>query len=680
MPMPTSEILDPSLGEEFLEEPLESPIEAGGDTPIAPFDMMSVTSYIKMCRDESEEARQNREAHNRINYDAYHCRVDTSNKLEGQSVEFLPKTAMAIEQLAAFIKRGLLSYGNYFSVELTPDPAVVGGPLTEGGIVNLLRHRLESPSELPNGVLDFPTLIADGVKTGGLGALVVLKVGGMFETVRRLTVDTKPVTQVLMDPLTGVTFEGVVGQEEELVMREGKVWRLVVELIRPEDYYPDPTGRGLYEIHRTYKDLYEVIDMAESGEYDADAVAQLSDSFSNSEVDSDTSRETNQNIPITTDYRKQVEILEFWGTILDSSGNVVHRNCRATIANDEYVLRQPEPNPYWHQERPFVVAPLLRVPFSVFHKALFDHAVRLNLAMNELFNLIVDGAIGAVWGVREVQLDLIENAEDFSDGIPQGATIFKKAEAQQGVPVMNMTPGGVVPQEAMATFQLLDREFASASMLSDTARGMIPRKDVSATAIASVDQSTSAFFDSIIADLEASVIRPALRLSWLTMLQNADDWNAADVAGCIGPSVAKFIGEMSPARRYLTYAQGCTFKVSGLSSMVARVREFQKIMSALTAITQSPILTQVAYSKMSPEKLLFHILRCLNIDPDDMRMTEDEQATLEERMKNLPFFAQLTRGGTGGDQAQFQPEQQPGNATQQVQAQIASQNTVPQGL
>jgi hypothetical protein len=275
---------------------------------------------------------------------------------------------------------------------------------------------------------------------------------------------------------------------------------------------------------------------------------------------------------------------------------------------------------------------------------------------------------------------LIENAEDFSEGIPQGATIFKKAEAQQGVPVMTMIPSGVVPQEAMATYQLLDREFAAAAMTSDTARGMIPRKDVSATAIASADQSTSAFFDSVISDLECNLIRPALQMAWLTMLQNADDWNAADVAGCIGPQVAAALGAMSPARRYLTYAQGAGFKVSGLSSMLARVREFQKVMSAIGAISQSPILTQVTMQELSPKKLLYHLLRCLNIDPDDMRMSEDERATLEQRLQQLPLFAGLARGGAGEGQAQLSPEQQPQNSTQQVQAQIASLNQPPQGL
>lgn len=661
-------------------DPMLEEAEGAEDVPVAPFDGLTVADYIKACRDESKQARLTREALNQINYDAEHCRQDLSAKVRGQSAEFLPKTSMALEQLSAFIKRGLVAFGNWFSVELSPNPAFAGGPLTESGIIRLMRHRLEDPGEIPVGCQDFPTTISDGIKTGGLGSLIVLKVCGQWVPTRRLSVDTRPLMGWATDPITGQSFETVVGQEENLSMIEGKVWRLVVELVRPEDYYPDPTGRGLYEIHRTRKDLHEVIAMAEEGEYDAEAVAELAGSFTDYETQRRLARETDQDTSQPPSFRKEIELLEFWGTVLDSSGNVVERNVRATLANDRFLIRRPAPNPYWHQESPFIVAPLLRVPFSVFHRALFDHAVRLNLAMNEIFNLILDGGIGAVWGVRQVKLGLVDNAEDFTDGIPQGATIFVKDEAPDGVPVMNQLPAGVVPAEALQVYQLLDREFAAATLLSDTARGQVPRKEVSATAVASADQSSSAFFDSIVAMLEQAVIQKVLRLAWLTMLQNCDDWNAEDVAGCIGPEAAKALAQMSPATRYATYAQGARFKVSGLSSMVARTREFQKITAALSLIGQSPVLLQTFMAKYSPEKLLDHILKALNLDPEDMQMTEEEKASLQQRIASLPHYQGVAQGAQGNQQSQGGTNQEPGSPVQQTQAFISQLNQPPQGL
>jgi hypothetical protein len=44
---------------------------------------------------------------------------------------------------------------------------------------------------------------------------------------------------------------------------------------------------------------------------------------------------------------------------------------------------------------PFVAASLMRVPLSVWHKALFDNAVNLNIAMSELFSLLLDVGLAA---------------------------------------------------------------------------------------------------------------------------------------------------------------------------------------------------------------------------------------------------------------------------------------------
>ncbi len=673
----TEDILGPDEGE-ATGDPAMTDAAPGKDIPVANYDGLTVVQYVTRCKDESKDAREKRDALNQINQDAAHCRQDFSGKLKGQSAEFVPKTPMALEQLAAFVKRGLVGFGNYFSVELTPNPSLTGGPLTDGGIVKLLRHRLEDPDELPPGSLDFPTSVADGVKVGALEASMIFKVCGTTVPTRRLTVRPVHESRTMADPVTGQPMQATVQTGEDLVMEEGDVWRLIVELVRPQDYFPDPTGRGLYEVHRTHKDLHRVIEEAEAGQYDPEAVKELVGSFVDYETERDLEIETDQPQVIRSDFRKEVEIWEFWGTILDSDGNVAHRNCRCAIANEKYLIRKPEPNPYWHQESPFVAVALLRVPFSVFHKALFDYAVRINLSMNELYNLIVDGGIGSVYGNRQVKMSRVENADDFSNGVPQGAVFLISEEHPDGQPVMLNTPSGVVPPEAMGVYQLMDREFAAATMLSDTARGMVPRKQVSATAVASADQSSSMFFDSVVADLEAG-IRKVLRLAWMTMLQNADDWNADDVVGCIGPQSAAALAQMSPAMRYKTYAQGARFRVSGLSSMLARTREFQKLVSVNGVMAQSPILGQAFYQKFSPDKMIHQLLKAVNIDPEDLRITEEEQASLQQRTAQLPMFGQGGQG-QGEQQLQANPTQQPGNETQQAQAAIAQMQQPPQGL
>ena len=651
----------------------------GDDEAVAPYDSLTVISAIEAYKQESEGSRLTRDRLDEMNYAAMHSRQDMSGKVKGQSREFLPKVPMALEQLGAFIKRGLTSMGDYFATEFSPSPALVGGPLSDGQATALLKHRLEDQDEIIPGCLDFPTTVADATKTAAIASLFVLKVHGHMVPARRLSVDVVHIDQAFRDPFTGQVGVLRVPQEERLSFVETNVWRLVVEAIRPADYFPDPTGRKMYEIHRTWKDLYTVVDLAEAGEYDKDAVAELAESCMSIPQDADFEDETNQPEGQAPSFRKEVEIWEFWGNIVDSDGNMIHRNVRAVIANGRYLIRRPEPNPNWHQQSPFVVTPLLRVPFSTWHRALFDDATRLNLAANELFNLMTDGALGSVWGVRQVKMGMIENPEDFSDGIPQGATVLLKDEAPDGVPAIQVIKTGDIPQDAMAMYNVIEREFQAASMITDTKVGLLPKKEVRATEVNAAEQASSTFFDAVIGDIERA-IQKALRLAWLTMLQNADDWMAEDVVGIIGEESAKAFAQMSPARRYLKYGQGARFKAFGLSSLVARSREFQKLITALGAIQQSPMLQQAFMMKSSPDKLLQQIFKALNINMDDLKLSEEEKAGLEQTLQQLPFFQGMARGAQGAQQPQGAPEQTPGSVGQAAAAQVSGMAQMPQTM
>src|SRR6476659_3741594 len=121
--MPTSTTEDLLATDSEVQDDPAMDTYPGDDMPVAPWDDLSVIQVTMAYKQESEEARHVRDRLNKINYDAANSRQDNTGKLKGQSQEFLPKTAMALEQFKAFIKRGLVAFGNWFSVELTPDPA-----------------------------------------------------------------------------------------------------------------------------------------------------------------------------------------------------------------------------------------------------------------------------------------------------------------------------------------------------------------------------------------------------------------------------------------------------------------------------------------------------------------------------------------------------------------------------
>ena len=607
--------------------------EPGHDVPVDGPEL-TVIDAVRRCFHEAEDAKTERLRRNRLNRDVFFGRQDWSHKQEGQSTEFLPKVPVAVEQMGAFIKRGLIQFGDWFSVEVDRQ---ISNIVTGGHVRALLKCFLNDLWSRNNVIQKLPTVLSDGVKVGMLESLIILKIhGGMM-------------------PTRTFNFErGESRDQDKLEMSDTKEWRLRIDLVRPEDYYPDPTGNGLYEIHRVERDLHEVMEAAEEGMYDMAAVKQLIDTDYPRPMDEKrTDRDRNQPETTSPAFRKRVVLDEFWGTLLNADGTIAHRNCVCTIANDQFLIRKPENNPFWHQESPFVAAPLIRVPFSVWHKALYDHASDLNISLNELFNLILDGGISAVWGIKQLRLEDLEDPGQVAGGVKQGMTLAVKQTLPHNAHVLETVATGNVPNDAMLVFEALQREFTQASLTNELKLGQMPAKRVLATEIVEASQSQAVTLDGIVADLEICVIQEVLRKSWLTILQNMDSVPDHALTSVTDRQVALLMQRASPEERFALFAGRAQFRCFGLSATMARALDFQKLMSLQQAIMQNPMLFQAFMRRFSPEKTLTHIMRTLNVNPDDIQRDLEEQAQVDAEMQRTAQAAAML--GPQGQQGASAP-------------------------
>ena len=576
-----------------------------------------IVRQVRFAKHEAEVAKRTRMAQSRRNLDAYFGRQDWSHKQSGQSQEFLPKVAMALEQFRSFVKRALVDFGDWFTLEM---PEVPGLEPTD--IAKFLSAKIDTLSYNSEERIDFATLVTDGITVGALESLVIFKVHGRMAQERRFTVERG--TEFLETPL------GAIPQPvEELVQQVVEEWQLCIDLVSPTDYYPDPTGNMLYEVHRVERDLWQVQALAEGDDpiYDPDIVAEIEGSMRIPDDERRRDTHRGQDEAPEPSHRRKVVLDEFWGTLLDTDGRKIESNTLLTIANDQYLIRAPEPNPNWHGQSPFVACPLVRVPLSVWHKALMDHAVDLNLSLNELYNLMLDGGMASVWGTRQLKKDWLEDPRQVEDGIPFGTTLLIKEEVPAGARVLETVSTGDVPQEAMAMFNLSDREFQVASIINDLKLGVLPPKSVKATEIIEAQQGQAGMIDGIIRDIEDRLIEPTLRKAWLTILQHYDQFNVREVATLMGEQAALVMARMSPAQRYTTFAQGSRFKVNGLSASLARVRDFQKLLTLLEVATSNPIMLQAFQQRgYSFGKIIDRLFKTLNIDPATIEADPEEQA------------------------------------------------------
>lgn len=600
-----------------------------------------VVQAIRGFRAEADQARRTRMKRNKANMAAYMGIQDWSGKQKGQSREFIPKTPVAVEQFSAFVKRALMQTGDdWYTAQLAEDSQ---SPLTPEQIRALLNCFLR---ELPVGhkTTSFPLVLADAVKVGLLEALPILKVHGRVHDERIFVAERG---RPIFNAATGQTER----PEPELKQIEFPRWRLQIDVVDPNTYFPDPSGRNLYEIHEVERDLHEVVEAAEAGLYDREMVARIEEDYRLAHEDRRRAVLRGQDEETAPSFRKRVRICEFWGTLLDASGKVIEKNVVSALANDRYVIRKPEPNPYWHQESPFVAEPIIRVPFSVWHKALYDHGTPLNIALNEVFNLMIDGGIASVWGIKQVRIDALADPRQISGGIPQGETLIVNNTLPVGGKVLETVTEGEVPAAAMAMFEALVREFNSAALTNEVRMGALPSKQVKATEVVEASQSNDVTLDSIASDLEQGIIEKTLRKAFLTLLQAADDLDSQQVVNAIGARAALKLSRMAPAERYAALARSAGFRVSGLSSTLARVRDFQKIMAAMQAVQINPLLFQAFMRRFSADKALTTIFKSLNINPSSIELDEQETAEMPARMAELPMIAQMLnprRSGSGG--------------------------------
>ena len=348
--------------------------------------------------------------------------------------------------------------------------------------------------------------------------------------------------------------------------------------------------------------------------------------------------------------RKRIVIDECWGTILDDDGDVVATNQVWAIANDDHLIRPPADNPWWHGESPLVVVPLIRQPFTVFPMALYDQVVPLNLAINELFNLMLDGGLASVWGVRQLRADYLEDAGDVSEGIPQGKTLMVREDMPEGMKVLEQVTEGQVPPDALAVFNTLDREFSSSALSNEIRQGLLPAKQVRATEVAEASQSSAVVLDDIVGDMEHG-LSEVLRKAWLVLLQNMGEVSTSDLDDVLSIEEMLAIANMTPEDRFRTMGHGSTLKVSGISATLAKARDFMRLMSIISAAAENPLLQAAAVQKVDPEKLWDELLKMSNINPERIQRDANSQGSPGETLQGAQAVNAVTgAAGPGGGQ------------------------------
>lgn len=581
-------------------------------------DPESIIKVLNAYRVEAEHARDSGDNPRtevwKNNIDRYWGRYDMSRKASWQSKLVLPEVPQYVDRWASAMREALDAAPQLFTIE---DDA--GAGINEPLIPHLervMKVLLARCSRTPDGhFASFSSLFEEQMK---LGAMMALCAAVTWKT----------------DP-TG--------------------WGWVsVETVDPRETWFDPKGRGLYRRRRYEIDKHELAGMASKTDefgmpiYDIEQVFMLG-----AEVDEmmRANRAAITGHDQGTDQGRIPIIIDEWiATVILDDGTVAADKSLMIQANEKYLIRGPEQNPYWHRQDWIVFTPMISVPLSIYGRTYMEEWAPTADAYIEMTQLILDAVQTSAMKAFVAQPDMLENPQQLAEGISPNKVFTLDA----GLPVADFLKEvdlGMLDQSAVQVWEKLKQELQEGAKLSEVALGQMPNKThIAATAVAQSAQSGSAMIRSMAKTIEERWLEPVLTLVWQTALQYMD-FNV--IAQEIGPETAAMLN----ARRAEFQQRKIKFRVRGISGLLDRQAKLQSFMQMLQVVAANPALLQAFMQRTNFPKLFQTLLVWLGIDPAQFEFTQAEMQM--QQMQQLLGAMQGGQAQPGAAPQQPQPQGQP---------------------
>jgi hypothetical protein len=568
-----------------------------------------IIDWVISCRNEADEAKRERMLRNRDNYDMFHLRYDFSHKKQGQSTDVLSKQPMAVEQIKSFFQQALADLDEWWKADALFADAEEGMLIKPAEITKLTNYMLMKAR--------YFTHVGNTIQSALLGSLAISKTYGR--------VVSKP-KFVSMKKGRGKDLKRWVDKVDD------KTWELCFDVVRQENFYPDPTGKCLYDIEDMWLDMHEVIALSEGDDaiYDSAMVKGLSLGGTTDILENaGKARETGQNTT-SSGHRPKVKLTEFWGTVINpTTGEVEMENCVITIANDTDILRK-DPNPLWHQRRPYNYSPLMEVANSVWHKAPMDAPTQHAKSQIEIYNLLVDAAMKQVHAVSQIRSDALKDPAQVIGGIEAGTALDVNMTLPAGAKVMESLTTVIIPPEALNIFNIMAQEFNASALTNDLRQGVMPFRAVKATEVVEASQTITSVFQGMAKNYEARQSMPELELAWMTTAQNWSSISKEEFVALFGQQRGEEMSQMSSEDVFASTVNGIKFKVYGITLTLSKAADFRKWTTLMQTLAANPMMMEEFLKKYSLGKFLGELMSTLDVDKSKLEIPAAEQATMQD--------------------------------------------------
>jgi hypothetical protein len=405
--------------------------------------------------------------------------------------------------------------------------------------------------------------------------------------------------------------------------------RVRVESVLPSDVWLDGSGRNMYRIRRRVVDMHQLeamrekVDSADEPLYHREAMDMLLGAQRASAEATETAereRASGHGQPDGGSNRNEVVLKEYLCTLVMPGGDVLGRNVLIVVADDKYIIRGPEENPFWHGRDWMVTAPMVPVPTSVYGKSYLESWSNVADAFIDLTNLILDGVFTTTMKAYAGDSSKLRDPGQITEGVTPNKffDLESGSSARQFIQEIDF---GNLPAEAFQTWNALKNEIREGAKQNEISLGQIPQKGgITATEADLTTQRGSAMEQSMARSIEMRFLEPTLTMMWFAALQHTD-FSDPQIVRVLGEETAGMLASRREEFRDSTYH----FRVTGLSAVIERQHKLRSLLTLLQTLAQSEPLMQAFMQEVPADGLMRELVRLFGINMDDLKGTPSEQ-------------------------------------------------------
>lgn len=550
-------------------------------------------TILTMLSGYKAEAKENRKSgpHARDpvwseNTDLYWGRYDNSGKASWQAQEVMPEVASYVDRFAAAMKEAMVATPNGFYT--ITDPSAAGESSTADAIKRVSDEWLSSVGYNALGsITDFPTVFEDQMKMGALKSMAT-------------------VTNWKTDMPGG---------------------RVAIETVDPSTVWLDHTNRSLYRMREIELDRVDVIRMAEQKDsaghdlFNRDEFERLAGKWSSQADDIRRAREEMSGVSQETrSSRDTVVMTEYVASIVGPDGKMLADRELMVTLDDEFLIRGPEKNPFWHGNDWLLMAPLISVPLSPYGKTYVEDFADVAKIFNKMTNLLLDATAAASMNAYVMVPQMLVNPADASGPVTPNKRylIQDNFRAEDFIREIKL---GSIDGTSMQMWSQMKSELTEGAKQNEIGLGQLaPNGRTSATEIASTQQSSSAVLRGIASTVEQRYLSPQLNLTWRTGIQHAkaNDKRMRRVAG-------DEMWDAMVANKREFASKPYLFRADGISMLIQKQQTLQQLMQLVQIIAGNPQLLQAFMARVDVNRFLDLLFSLSNIDISKLSVTNREQ-------------------------------------------------------